>query len=345
MGYTTGGSAQQMSNNNTMEVTTFFACQHSVTSFVACTTTTAPIQMADGPCNNPKCQAAPPTVFPTITCYSADKGKFVNKIKTELELAGMAGEKSLRLFNLAEPQTEADLVEAGYSPQLIQALSKCGAFDRSSSSANFLGHRNVLAVLKQLEICVENHGPQWQAAILSSQLSQLNAGVQQRLSEISTAVKHLTVNAYSAPGLTFPMEEGIKSHQKSLGQSELAALHSTPEGLAILSQPLTNANILAAKTSIRNARSSPQDTTAGAEQPVVTASTLLPSSNSSSGTTINLHATVNGDISCLRPERRVMSAKMAQTRTSLAIDLSKADAYVNKSYTQLDNPWWAAKEA
>lgn len=118
----TAGSIQQMSSNNMMQVTTFFSYQHSVISSVAYTTSTAPVQMADGPCSNPGCQAAPPTNLPNLVEYSAQESKFVNKIKSELDLAGISGERSLGRFNLAEPQTEAELAEAGCSPELIQAL-------------------------------------------------------------------------------------------------------------------------------------------------------------------------------------------------------------------------------
>jgi len=335
----TAGSTQQMSNN-TMQVTTYFSCQHSVTTSVTYTTTTAPVQMANGPCNSPVCQAAPPNAFafPTIASYSVTDGKFVNKMKPELELAGMSTERCLQKFNLAEPQTQADLAEAGCSPQVIQVLSQCGSSsDRASGAANFLGHRNALAVLKQFETCVQNNGLHWQADILATQTYQLNLAVQQRLAEITSAVKRLTINAYPAPGANFPMEQGIQSYEKGLGKSELAALRSTPEGLAVLSQPLTNANILVAKTSIRHAKSSPQ-ANAGTEQ-----FTTAGNSDSSSGTTISLHSAMNGNISALRPTHRVLSAKMA--KNSLSVDLSKADAYVNKSYTSLENPWWEAKEA
>lgn len=334
----TAGSIQQMSSNNVMQVTTFFSCQHSVISSVAYTTSMAPVQMADGPCSNPECQTAPPTNLPTLVEYSAQESKFVNKIKSELELAGMSGERSLGRFNLAEPQTEVELAEAGCSPELIQALLKCGTSNRSVGVATFLGHRNVLAILKNLETCVETHGLQWQAETLASQAHFLNTGVQTRLAELNSTVKRLTINVYPAPGANFSLLEGITSFEQSWGQNQLATLRSSEKGLSVLALPLTNLNILAAKTSIRTAaRTSSQQeeqATAGAAQtnPVTVAGSTASSD----------FAKASGDIRSLRPKSRLLSRKMAES--SLTVDFAKAQAHSGKSHTLLTNPWWAASK-
>jgi hypothetical protein len=332
------GTASSVQQTSTMQVITFFSCTHSGTSTVAYTTSTAPVQVSDGPCNNTMCQAAKPSTFPTIASYSETESRFVNKMTSELQLAGMSGERCLLKFNLVEPQTQADLVEAGCSPLVVTVLLQCGATTRASATASFLGHRNVQSVLKQFEACVQNNGMAWQSDILCSQLNSLNAGVQQRLSELTSAVKHLSINSYPAPGANFKMIEGMDSYEKSYGKAELAALRSTPQGQSVLSLPLTNANILAAKTSIRDAMAcfSPQ-ATAGASQ----SDTNM--SNSSSCVTLDLHSAVNGDIRCMAPKTVVYSKVMA--KTSLSINLAIAQAHSGKPYTALTNPWWAAREA
>ena len=136
-------SSVQQQMSNTMQVTTFFSCQHSVTSSVAYTTSTAPVQIAEGPCNNPVCQAAPPSTLPIA---SEQEIKSVNQMKSQLELAGMSGERCLRMFSLGEPQTQADLADARCSPEVITALLQCDASTRSSATASFLGHRNILGL-------------------------------------------------------------------------------------------------------------------------------------------------------------------------------------------------------
>jgi hypothetical protein len=325
-------SSVQQQMSNTMQVTTFFSCQHSVTSSVPYTTSTAPVQMADGPCSNPVCQAAPST---TASIASEQEIKSVNQMKSQLELAGMSGERCLRMFSLGEPQTQADLADAGCSPEVITALLQCDASARSTATASFLGHRNILALFKQLDTCA---CAQWQVAILGSHISSLNAGVQQRLAELSAAVKALTVNCYPAPAANFKMTEGIDSYEKSYGKAELAALRSTPQGQSVLSLSLTNANILAAKTSIRAARTSPQ-ATAGASQSETNNFCPVDSVISSS----DVHAAVNGDISALRPETRVLSKKMAKNTLTFNVEIAKAHS--GKPHTQMTNPWWAARDA
>jgi hypothetical protein len=338
------GTGNSVSMSSTMQVITFFSFTHSETSTVAYTTSTAPVQVSDGPCKNLVCQAAKPATFSTIASYNETESRFVSKMTSELQLAGMSGETCLLKFNLAEPHTEADLVEAGCSPMVVTALLQCDRTTRTSATASFLCHRNVLSVLKQFEACVQNHGMAWQADILCSQLNSLNAGVQQRLAELTAAAKHLTINAYPAPGANFKMIEGMDSYEKCYGKAELATLRSTPQGQSVLSQPLTNANILAAKTSIRDARPffSEVQATAGASQSSDT-NPFAAQSNSSSGVTIDLHSAVNGNIGSLCPEARVYSKKMA--KTSLSINLAIAKAHSGKPYTALTNPWWAAREA
>jgi hypothetical protein len=283
--------------------------------------------MADGPCSSSACQAAPPTTFPVA---SEQEIKSVNQVKSQLDLAGMSGERCLRIFSLGEPQTQADLADAGCSPEVIAALLQCDASTRTSATAHYLGHRNILAIFKQIDTCA-----QWQVAILGSQISSLNAGVQQRLTALTSAVKHLTANCYPAPGANFKMIDGINSYEKSFGKAELAALRSTPQGQTVLSLSLTNANILAAKTSIRAAQSAPQ-ATAGASQSDANSHGM--GSATSSSVTIDLHSAVNGDISSLRPETCVLSKKMA--KNNLSVNIAIAVAHSGKSYTQLTNPWW-----
>jgi hypothetical protein len=285
--------------------------------------------MADGPCNSPACQAAPSTTFPVA---SEQEIKSVNQMKSQLELAGMSGERCLRMFSLCEPQTQADLADAGCSQEVIAALLQCDASTRTSATAHFLGHRNILAMFKQVDTCA-----QWQVAILGSQISSLNAGVQQRLAELTSAVKSLTANSYPAPGANFKMIEGINSYEKGFGKAELAALRSTPQGQSVLSLSLTSANILAAKTSIRAAQTAPQ-ATADASQSEANYSHGMGSATSSS-VTLDLHSAVNGDISALRPESRVLSRKMA--KNNLSVNIAIAVAHSGKPYTQLTNPWWA----
>jgi hypothetical protein len=327
-------SSVQQQMSNTMQVTTFFSCQHSVTSSVPYTTSTAPVQIAEGPCNNPVCQAAPPSTLPIA---SEQEIKSVNQMKSQLELAGMSGERCLRMFSLGEPQTQADLADAGCSPEVIAALLQCDASTRSAATASFLGHRNILALFKQLDTCACT---QWQIAILGSHISSLNAGVQQRLAELSAAVKALTVNCYPAPAANFKMTEGIDSYEKSYGKAELAALRSTPQGQSVLSLSLTNANILAAKTSIREARTSPQ-ATAGASQSQSDTNNFCPVDSVISSS--DVHAAVNGDISALRPESRILSKKMAKNTLTFNVEIAKAHS--GKPHTQMTNPWWAAREA
>jgi hypothetical protein len=324
----TASSVQQWTSN-TMEVTTFFTCQDSVTTTVAYTTSTAPVQMSVAPCASFACQNASPTPLPVA---SEQEIKSVNQMKSQLDLAGMSGERCLRMFSLGEPQTQADLADAGCSQEVITALLQCYASTRTSATAHYLGHRNVFALFKQVDTCAS-----WQVAILGSHISSLNAEVQQRLAALTSAVKHLTANCYPAPGACFKMIDGINSYEKSYGKAELAALRSTPQGQSVLSLPLTNANILAAKTSIRAAQTSPQ-ATAGASQSDANNSHGMGSATSSSAT-LNLHSAVNGDISSLRPETRVLSKKMA--KNNLSVNIAIAVAHSGKSYTQLTNPWWA----
>ena len=328
-------SSVQQQMSNTMQVTTFFSCQHSVTSSVPYTTSTAPVQMADGPCNNPVCQAAPST---TASIASEQEIKSVNQMKSQLELAGMSGERCLRMFSLGEPQTQADLADARCSPEVITALLQCDASTRSSATASFLGHRNILALFKQLDTCA---CAQWQVATLGSQISSLNAGVQQRLAELSSAVKALTVNCYPAPAANFKMTEGIDSYEKGYGKAELAALRSTPQGQSVLSLSLTNANILAAKTSIREARTSPQATAGASSQSDTNITNFCPVDSVISSS--DVHAAVNGEISALRPETRVLSKKMAKNTLTFNVEIAKAHS--GKPHTQMTNPWWAAREA
>jgi hypothetical protein len=165
--------------------------------------------------------------------------------------------------------------------------------------------------------------------------------VQSRLAELNSAVKSLTINAYPAPGANFKMIDGINSYEKSYGKGELAALRSTPQGQAVLASSLSKSNILAAKNSIRYATETSPQATAGASQSDT--NSFATESNSSSGATIDLHSAVNGNISSLRPECRVLSKKMA--KNSLSVNVAMAAAHSGKSYTQLTNPWWAAREA
>jgi hypothetical protein len=341
MSFSAGSASTVQQVPSTMQVTTFFSCTHSVTSSVAYTTTTAPVQVDDGPCNNPACQAAPSTNLPTITSYNEQESRFVSKLKAELDLAGMSGERCLRLYAAIEPQTQADLAEAGCSSEVITALLQCDAPTHTSATASFLGHRNVLAVLRQFETCVQNNGKAWEAEVLSSQINNFNVGVQSRLAELNSAVKSLTINAYPAPGANFKMIDGINSYEKSYGKSELAALRSTPQGQAVLASSLSKSNILAAKNSIRYATETSPQATAGASQSDT--NSFATESNSSSGATIDLHSAVNGNISSLRPECRVLSKKMA--KNSLSVNVAMAAAHSGKSYTQLTNPWWATREA
>jgi hypothetical protein len=338
----------------TVSVPVMFACQHTELCTLSCPSDSAFSGfMNDGPCGADACQK-----------------RFVNKMRSELQLAGMNCEAALRKFAQCEPMLKQELAYAGCPCDMIEALLNCS--QRSAATSTYLGHRAALSFLAEYEISTDKQ----RAGALVMQLILTNRSVQHKLLAIQSTVLRLSQNSYPAPGLKFPMIEGINSHDPSWGKQQLATLQSTNAGRVILALPLTNDNILAAKTSMLVSQNELAELAQlhaseraaffhdypGTEKLHATGAMRssqemiddMPSQGSSSTVEqespemqIDSPATTefsSADIRSLRPETRVASKKMV-AHTCLGVDMAKVNAYSGKSYEALTNPWWAAKKA
>jgi hypothetical protein len=338
-------------------ITVTFACKHSEVTAVPYTAGTAPVtfMLNDCHCDAPECQK-----------------KFVNRLRNDLHLANLSGEAALRKFAMVEPMLKEEMESAGCSSDIVEALLNCG--QRSAATATYLGHRVLLSSLAEYESAAVDQGRINRAHALSLIFSHQE--VQCKLIAIQSAVLRLSQKSYPAPALKFPMLEGIQSHEPNWGKQELSTLQRSDSGKAILALPLSNANILAAKSSILSAqnelaelaqlqaseRASFFNDYPGTEalhasgammssQDMLTALSTPPTSISDASSQMDVDddmqasgSSSSADIRSLRPQR-VLSKGMAAHKC-LGLDMDKIHAYSGKSYTALTNPWWEqAKKA
>jgi hypothetical protein len=337
-------------------VTVTFACKHSEVTAVPYTAGTSPVTFVlnDCHCGAPECQK-----------------RFVNKTRSELQLAGMNCESSLRRHAFVEPMLKEELESAGCDSDIVEALLNCN--QRSTATATYLGHRVLLSSLAEYESAAIDQGRINRSHALSLIFSHQE--VQCKLIAIQSAVLRLSQKSYPAPALKFPMLEGIQSHEPNWGKQELSTLRSSDSGKAILALPLSNANILVAKSSIisvqnelaaltqlqASERASFFNDYPGTEalhasgammssQDMLSALSTPPTSISDASSQMDVDdapvsdLSSSADIRSLRPQR-VLSKGMAAHKC-LGLDMDKIHAYSGKSYTALTNPWWEqAKKA
>lgn len=331
-----------------VSVSVTFACRHSEISTVPCTAGTVPVgfMLNDGHCSAPACQK-----------------RFINKMRSELQLAGMNCEASLRRFAMAEPMLKEEMLAAGCTLDIAEALLNCS--QRTAAAATYLGHRTLLATLAEYE-----QGPATNACAMHLIFS--HQSVQHKLMALQSAVSRLIQHSFPAPALKFSMGEGVCTFEPSWGKQELATLKSTDAGRAILALPLANENILAAKTSMLSTqnelaalaqlqdaeRSSFFHDYPGTEKlyasgAMRSSQEMLDEMSSQGSLTQELGEMVidtqdddgdaefaSADIRSLRGDR-VLSKKMAAHKC-LGLDMEKIHAYSGKSFTATTNPWWAA---
>jgi hypothetical protein len=339
-----------------VSVPVVFACKHSELTMVPYTAGTAPVtfMLNDRYCSALECQK-----------------KFINRLRNDISLAKMNCEASLRKFNMVEPMLKEEIVGAGFSEEsLVEALLDCS--QRTAATATYLGHHVLLSTLAEYATSVDNG--QINAAH-AMHLIFSHQELQSKLIAIQSAVLRLTQKSYPAPALKFPMLEGIQSHEPNWGKQELSTLQSTDSGNAILALPLSNANILVAKSSILSAQKEVAELSqlqaseraaffhdypgteqlhaSGAmmsSQEMLSAMSTPPTSISDESSQMDVDDAQDSgfpssaDIRSLRPER-VLSKSMA-ARKCLGLDMGKIHAYSGKSYAALTNPWWEqAKKA
>lgn len=211
-------------------VTVLFGdCRHAeFTTVVYDPNTRTNLMMKDGPCSAPACQK-----------------RFVNKTRSDLQLAGMACEGALRRFNMVEPMLREELMDEGCSDDaMIEALLNCA--QRSPATETYLGHRAALSTLAEYELSTDKEA----AGDLAIQLIVTLRSIQRKLLAIQAAVFQLSRKSFPAPLLKFSAKESFDTFEQTWGKQQLAALQSTTEGRAILSLPLKGDNILAAKSSV-----------------------------------------------------------------------------------------------
>lgn len=334
-----------------------FACKHAELTTVSCTAGTAPVGFMenDGHCRELACQK-----------------RFINKLRSELQLTGMNCEGSLRRFTMVEPMLKEELVSAGCNPELVEALLNCS--QRTSATAKYLGHRALLSSLAEYETSVDNgHADRAHAMELTID----NSVLQHKLVALQSLVFRLSQNSYPAPALKFSREEASKALEQGWGKQQLATLQSTDP--AILALPLSKANILAAKSSILSAqnelsqlaqlqtserasffRDYPGTDQLHASGAMLSSREMLSEMSSSQGSTTTPQSSGTdvddddaqsfgfppADIRSLRAERVHSKSMAAHKRQCSGLDTAKVHAYSGKSYTALTNPWWGeAKKA
>lgn len=332
-----------------VSVSVTFACKHSEICPVPHTAGTVPIgfMLNDGHCSAPECQR-----------------RFINKMRSETQLAGMNCEASLRRFAMVEPMLKEEMLAAGCSTDIAEALLNCS--QRSAAAATYLGHRALLSSLARYE-----QGPPTNAHAMYLIFSHQD--VQHKLMAIQSAVLRLIQNSYPAPGLKFPMLEGVKSHEPSWGKQELATLHSTDQGRAILALPLVSENILAAKSHVLSAQNElallaqlqatersaffhdyPGTEALHASGAMMSSQEMLSQASASTTTPLQFSSQMDvdvdahdfgssssADIRSLRPQRVLSKSMAAHRRRCPGVDMAKVRAYSGKSYTALTDPWWA----
>ena len=334
-------------------VSVTFACKHSEICPVPYTAGTVSVgfMLNDGHCSAPACQK-----------------RFINKLRSEAQLAGMNCEASLRRFAMVEPMLKEEMLAAGCSTDIAEALLNCS--QRTAAAATYLDHRSLLSSIAEYEQGIPTNAH-------AMKLIFLHQDVQHKLMAMQSAVCRLIQGSYPAPALKFPMIEGINTHEPSWGKQELATLQSTNQGRAILALPLASENILAAKSNVLSAQNelaelaqlqanersaffsdypgteqlhasgammSSQEMLSHASTP---ASTTTPP-QSSPQTDVNAHvfAFSSADIRSLRPERVLSKSMAAHKRRCPGVDMAKVHAFSGKSFTALTAPWWAeAKRA
>ena len=337
-------------------VSVVFACKHAELTTMPYGYDSASVgfMLNDRHCSAPACQK-----------------RFVNKMRSELQLAGMNCKASLRKFTMVEPMLKEEMASVGCSADLVEALLNCS--QRSAATATYLGHRALLSSLAEYETSVDQG--QANSAHAMHLIFSLQA-VQHKLMSMQSTVLRLSQTSYPAPGLKFPMLEGIQSHEPSWGKAELSALKTTDEGRAILALPLAPANILAAKSTVLSAtnelaelaqlqsaeRASFFSDYPGTEA-LYASGAMRSSAEMLEQDETSLHDSVtesfgelvidttddddadadfsSADIRSLRPAR-VLSKSMAVHKRKCAggLDMGKIHAYSGKSYTALTNPWW-----
>lgn len=304
-----------------VSVPVVFACKHSelITIPYTCDSAIVSFMLNDGYCSAPECQK-----------------KFVNTLRSELQLAGMNCESSLRRFGMVEPMLKEELSASGCPADMVEALLNCS--QRSAATSAYLGHRSLLSSLAEYEASAnDGHA----SASHAMQLVLANKSVQHKLVSLQSTVVRLSANSYPAPALKFPMLEGINTHDPSWGKQQLATLNSTTEGRAILALPLANANILAAKSNVLAEQaqlSERSSSTTSSSQASLTGESASQHGESPSSSSSSSSSSASADIRSLRPER-VFSKNMAAHKC-LGLDMQKIHSYSGKSYTALTNPWW-----
>ncbi|GAB7328336.1 hypothetical protein MBLNU13_g00329t1 [Cladosporium sp. NU13] len=319
-----------------VSVSVTFACKHSEICAVPYTAGTVPVgfMLNDGHCSADACQK-----------------RFINKMRSEAQLAGMNCEASLRRFAMVEPMLKEEMLAAGCSTDIAKALLNCS--HRSAAAATYLGHRSLLSSLAEYEQGIPTNAH-------AMQLIFSHQEVQHKLTAIQSAVLRLIQDSYPAPALTFSRYEGVKSFEQGWGKQELAALKSTDHGRAILALPLANHNILAAKSSMLSAQNELAELTQlqNAERAAffsdypgtealhasgammssqemlsqASASTTTPQSSSQMDVDDAQDSTFSSaDIRSLRPERVLSTSMAAHRRRCPGLDMAKVHAYSSKS--------------
>lgn len=317
----------------------------------------------NAPCSNAECQAKSLVELTGLrSCFADNESRFIKAMTANFQLAGMNGESALRQFSLVEPMLVEELEIMGCSPSIVQALLGSGSQQRMNATAMYLGHRSALATLAQFKDCVQNYGSQSVATTVAQEIQALHESVQRKLIALQQAVFSFSKNSYGAPGAPFHMLEGIQTFEQSWGKTQLKMLRSSDEGQNVLTLPLQNANILAAKRCVIHATNElltvqitertaffndyPGTAQLHATGQMKSTELMLADRTATWPMMMGLSAiTIDTkesglcpDIRCLRPEARVLSSKMAEN--SLEVDLEKACAYTSKPHTQDPNPWW-----
>lgn len=237
---------------SSMTVSILFSCGHTETKNEIFDLDRSPFEITIGPCSNAECRAAASNGDTGIKAvYGEREHKIMKDMKMQLQLAGMNADGALREFSMAEPMLPQDIEATGCSKDITEALLNSDSNSRHNAAGLYLGHRGVLAMLNQLKDCPAMGATHWQAATLGNEATARNATIQRKLIALQQTTFKLTHNSYRAPGARFNMVEGIKSFEKGWGKEELAILRDSAKGREILEQPMTRANILAAKQLIR----------------------------------------------------------------------------------------------
>jgi hypothetical protein len=156
----------------TVCVPVLFACHHTELCTVTYPSDSAfaAFKWADGNCSADACQK-----------------RFVNKMRSELQLAGFGCEAARRKFAMVEPMLKEELMAAGCPLDMTEAL--INSSQRSAAAATYLGHRAALSSLAEYEVAAEKDSAVVTHPILT------NKDVQRKLLAIQAAVLRLSANS------------------------------------------------------------------------------------------------------------------------------------------------------